>query len=169
MTDVKTELQELKEKADALGITYRDNVTTKALTKLIKEYEEQEEADDGLTDAQRNQKATEEATRLVRCIVTPLDPSKRDYQGDLFSAGNSVVNTMSKYVPFGVEWHIPQIILNAIKEKKLTKFISKKDERGREYREYQESKAYSVQELPPLTKEELEELAKSQEMRQAIE
>lgn len=93
-------------------------------------------------------KALGEATKLVRVIITPMDSTKRDYQGDVFSAGNSVVPTMTKYIPFGVEWHVPQIILNTIKEKVMNKFIAKKDERGREYREYQEAKAYSIQELP---------------------
>lgn len=165
----KTELQLLKEKAGALGVEYKANVSTKTLSKLIKEFEEQEEQEDGLTENERIQKTMEEATKLVRVIITPMDSSKRDYQGDVFSAGNAVVPTMTKYVPFGVEWHVPQIILNTIKEKVINRFIAKKDERGREYREYQEARAYSIQELPPLTKEELEELAKSQEMRQAIE
>lgn len=165
----KTELQLLKERAAALGVEYKANVSTKTLSKLIKEFEEQEEQEDGLTENERIQKTMEEATKLVRVIITPMDSSKRDYQGDVFSAGNAVVPTMTKYVPFGVEWHVPQIILNTIKEKVINRFIAKKDERGREYREYQEARAYSIQELPPLTKEELEELAKSQEMRQAIE
>lgn len=165
----KTELQLLKEKAGALGVEYKANISTKTLSKLIKEFEEQEEQEDGLTENERIQKTMEEATKLVRVIITPMDSSKRDYQGDVFSAGNAVVPTMTKYVPFGVEWHVPQIILNTIKEKVINRFIAKKDERGREYREYQEARAYSIQELPPLTKEELEELAKSQEMRQAIE
>lgn len=165
----KTELQLLKEKAGALGVEYKANVSSKTLSKLIKEFEEQEEQEDGLTDNERIQKTMEEATKLVRVIITPMDSSKRDYQGDVFSAGNAVVPTMTKYIPFGVEWHVPQIILNTIKEKVINRFIAKKDERGREYREYQEVRAYSIQELPPLTKEELEELAKSQEMRQAIE
>lgn len=165
----KTELQLLKEKAGALGVEYKANVSSKTLSKLIKEFEEQEEQEDGLTENERIQKTMEEATKLVRVIITPMDSSKRDYQGDVFSAGNAVVPTMTKYVPFGVEWHVPQIILNTIKEKVINRFIAKKDERGREYREYLEARAYSIQELPPLTKEELEELAKSQEMRQAIE
>ena len=166
---VKTELELLKEKADSLGVGYRPNVPAKTLTKIIKEFEEQEAQDDGLTVNERIQQTLNEATKLVRVIITPMDSTKRDYQGDVFSAGNAVVPTMTKYVPFGVEWHVPQIILNIIKEKVMNKFIAKKDERGREYREYLEAKAYSIQELPPLTREELAELAKSQEMRQAIE
>ena len=165
----KTELQLLKEKADALGVEYKANVSAKTISKLIKEFEEQEEQEDGLTENERIQKTMEEATKLVRVIITPMDSSKRDYQGDVFSAGNAVVPTMTKYIPFGVEWHVPLIILNTIREKVINRFIAKKDERGREYREYQETRAYSIQVLPPLTKEELEELAKSQEMRQAIE
>lgn len=167
--EIKTELQLLKEKAGALGVEYKANVSTKTLSKLIKEFEEQEEQEDGLTVNERIQKTMEEATKLVRVIITPMDSSKRDYQGDVFSAGNAVVPTMTKYVPFGVEWHVPLIILNTIREKVINRFIAKKDERGREYREYLEARAYSIQVLPPLTKEELKELAKSQEMRQAIE
>ena len=166
---VKTELELLKERADSLGVVYRPNVSAKILAKLIKEFEEREAQDDGLTVNERIQQTIKEATKLVRVIITPMDSTKRDYQGDVFSAGNAVVPTMTKYVPFGVEWHVPQIILNTIKEKVMNKFIAKKDERGREYRDYLEAKAYSIQELPLLTREELAELAKSQEMRQAIE
>lgn len=166
---VKTGLELLKEKAESLGVEYNSNVSVKTLAKLIKEFEEREAQDDGLTNNERIQQTLDEATKLVRVIITPMDSAKRDYQGDVFSAGNATVPTMTKYIPFGVEWHVPQIILNTIKEKVMNKFIAKKDERGREYREYLEAKAYSIQELPPLTKEELAELAKSQEMRQAIE
>ena len=166
---VKTGLELLKEKAESLGVEYNSNVSVKTLAKLIKEFEEREAQDDGLTNNERIQQTLDEATKLVRVIITPMDSTKRDYQGDVFSAGNATVPTMTKYIPFGVEWHVPQIILNTIKEKVMNKFIAKKDERGREYREYLEAKAYSIQELPPLTKEELAELAKSQEMRQAIE
>ena len=166
---VKTGLELLKEKANSLGVEYNSNVSVKTLAKLIKEFEEREAQDDGLTNNERIQQTLDEATKLVRVIITPMDSTKRDYQGDVFSAGNATVPTMTKYIPFGVEWHVPQIILNTIKEKVMNKFIAKKDERGREYREYLEAKAYSIQELPPLTKEELAELAKSQEMRQAIE
>ena len=113
----KTELQLLKEKADALGVEYKSNVSVKTLAKLIKEFEEQDAQDDGLTDNERTKKVLDEATKLVRVIITPMDSTKRDYQGDVFSAGNAVVPTMTKYIPFGVEWHVPQIILKKKKKK----------------------------------------------------
>lgn len=49
----KTELELLKERADSLGVEYKSNVSAKTLTKLIREFEEQEEQDDGLTDNER--------------------------------------------------------------------------------------------------------------------
>lgn len=113
--------------------------------------------------------AVAEATKLVHVVVSPLNPIKRDYQGDIFSAGNSYIPTVTKYIPYNVNWLVPAIIVNAIKEKKMIKFVQKKDEKNRQITERVLAPAYSVQELPLPTKEELAELAKNQQARQAID
>ena len=61
---VKNELELLKEQAQSLGIEYKPNVSAKTLAKLIKEFEEREAQDDGLTDNERIQQTLKVAARL---------------------------------------------------------------------------------------------------------
>lgn len=164
--ETKSELELLKEQADSLGIEYKVNASVKTLKKLISDFYKEDEVVDE-NELRLNTEA--EALKLVRVIVSPLDPSKRDYQGDIFSAGNAYIPTVTKFIPFNVEWFVPSIIVNAIKEKQMIKFTATRDGRGREVREHNLVRAYSVQELPPLTQEELQQLAESQTARQAIE
>jgi len=106
------------------------------------------------------------ALALKRVIITPRDPMKQDWPGEIISAGNDVIGEVKKYVPFNVEtgWHIPQIIYNVMKEKKCTIFV-KKRVNGQMVNEAKLVSAYSITDLPPLTKDELEELAREQAAR----
>jgi hypothetical protein len=110
-----------------------------------------------LSDKQKKAAARKDSTRLVRCIVTPMDQSKAEYDGEIFSAGNSMSGMIKKFVKFNVEWHIPIIILNAIKAAKMVKSKSRKVD-GMIVKDVVEVPAYGIQELPPLTQEELDRL-----------
>ena len=63
-----------------------------------------------------------EATKLVRCIVTCNNKNKISHQGEIFTARNAVMPEISKYVHYGVPYHVPQILLNVIREKKYQMF-----------------------------------------------
>lgn len=110
-----------------------------------------------LTEEERFAKQRSKAVKLVRCIVSPREQHKSDWDGEFFSCGNSKIGFIKKFVRFGEEWHLPQIIFNTIKEKKVIVHRSKKVD-GKKVTEPAEIPAYSIQELDPLTPEEIKEL-----------
>ena len=102
-----------------------------------------------------------EAMRLIRCIVTCNNKNKTSYTGEIFCARNAIVPEVKKFIPFGVPTHIPQILFNMIKEKQYQQFTTRKVG-DKEIVETKQLPAYTIQELPPLTKEELEDLKQRQ-------
>lgn len=186
------ELEALRAQAQLLGIPFHTNTGAKRLSELIAEHqapndEPTDDTDGGneseaptptttqaaapLTAGERAQEVRKQALKLVRVIVTPNDPNKRDYDGDFFSGGNSLIGTHTRYVPYNNEngWHVEQIILDIIRSKKITRFVKVKTAGGVEVREARYSPAYAIQVLPDLTKEELAALGASQRARQAID
>ncbi len=116
-------------------------------------------------------KARKEALRLVRVVITVKDPSKQSWEGEIISAGNDVIGEVKKFVPYmNAEegYHLPQIILNVLKDKECTIFVNRKGADGKLLKEAKQIKAYSFEYLEPLTPDELTELARSQTDRQAI-
>lgn len=172
------ELQTLKDRADKLGIKYHPSIGVEALRdrineKLSGEKEPQDSnessgSDEGEaeTENQFRLRKRKEASELVRVQVTCMNPHKGEWEGEIFCAGNSVVGTYKKFVPFNVEWHVPRIIYNQIVAKQCQVFQTKRDERGRQIREGKLIKEYNVAVLPPLSEQELKELGQRQAMAQ---
>ena len=175
----ETPIAMLKKKADLLGIKYKGNISANALSELVNkklsdpvgESEEEDKPVDKAVAAGTNTKAVSakasepqdeynRAMKLVRVIITPMEATKAsNLESELFCAGNSVVGTVKKVIPFGVEWHVEQILLNSIKEKKYQQFISKKNAAGIPITTARLVPAYSISILDPLTEEELKDLA----------
>lgn len=166
-TKMPTETELLKTQADLLGIEYKGNISAKELRSQIMALLISEDTSEGVSDKERVE-LEKENTKLIRAIVMPVAAHMRDYQGQLFSVGNSVMNTVSKYVLFNTEYHIPNIILKHIQAQEMQYFSTKKVN-GREVRESKMTKAFNVTILDTMTKEELTELGRSQENRNAIE
>lgn len=162
-----TEIELLKTQADILGLEYKGNVSARALRKQILDTLNNADDSEGMSNDDRVA-AEAESTKLIRCIVMPNAAHMRDYQGQLFSVGNSLLNSVSKYVLFNTEYHVPKIILDHIQAAEMQFFVTRKVN-GREVRESKMTRAFNVTILDPLTKEELAELARSQENRNAIE
>lgn len=106
------------------------------------------------------------ALKLVRVRITTLDPSEASVNGTFITVCNKYLN-FTKYIPFGDEtdngYHVPNIIYKALKRQK---FVIKKEIKNgtsglKQYKTILANK-YNVEVLPPLTKEELENLAKQQ-------
>lgn len=126
--------------------------------------EDQAPVEQAESAAQFRLRKKKEASELVRIQVTNMNPNKRDYDGEIFSAGNTIVGTFKKYVPFDTEWHVPRIILNMIKQRQCQVFVNRKDPRGGTVKEGKLIREYNVTELEPLTGAELKELAQRQAM-----
>lgn len=176
---------ELKVKAEELGLTYNSNIKTDALAELITNAEngitpelvaaakEAEEASKKLVEeavatqpvslgknvGQTKAEARKAALKLIRVIVTSMDKDKADVGGEIISCANSMTGIVKKFIPFGKEWHVPSIILDTLREKKLVMTRDRRTPKG-VIKEIFEVDQYSIQVLPDLTQEELNRLQK---------
>ena len=123
------------------------------------------------TLGQARLRARKEALKLIRVVITVKDPSKQSWEGEIISAGNDVIGEVKKFVPYmNAEegYHLPQIILNVLKDKKCTVFVNRKGADGKMLKEAKQINAYAFEYLEPLTVDELTELGRSQTDRQAL-
>lgn len=172
----KSELDILKAQADRMGISYKSNIsltTLKAKIQLVQDGESLEPEASHVDNTAQEDKAAEvyqEAMKLVRVQITPLDTNKAtNYDCDFFTAGNSIVGNVTRNIPFGRPWHVEQILVNAIKEKTYQQFTTKKNAQGADVVTKRNVPAYSVVELPALTTQELKDLADLQARTNALE
>ena len=103
-----------------------------------------------------------EAMRLVRCTISCNNKNKSEFSGEIFCARNKILPEVKKFVPFGVPTHVPLILLNMIKEKQYQVFRTKKLPNGQTVKEPSLIPEYNIQELPPLTQQELDAIARKQ-------
>lgn len=171
------ELEALKRRADIMGISYHPNIGLETLKrkidhKLNSDKPDPEESEDSpVPTGQKIRPASKaeianfqrkQAHRLVRVQLNNMNPNKKEWEGEIFTAGNSVIGSVRKYVPFNTPTHVPQILLNMIKERKCQIFYSVKDKFGNNIKKAKLIPEFGIQELPPLTREELKALAAAQ-------
>ena len=183
---------EIRQELTDNGVTLHHKTGTKKLastlaqvrTKTYKEDIKESTSDlppgslPGSTEASRAAKAkfieerdnltpTQHAMRLIRVVVTPNDPGMVNYPGLIFTVGASGINNgemIKKFVPFNNEegWHVPTIIVRQIEHAEMQKFKTVTRPNGEKVLEPYVTKKFNVRELPPLTREELEQLAARQ-------
>ena len=107
-------------------------------------------------------KRTKDATKLVRCIITCNNKNKISYKGEIFAARNAVVEEIKKFIPFGRSTHVPQILLNVIKEKQYQTFVEETLPNGMKVNKPHLINEYNIQILDPITKDELEAIKQKQ-------
>ena len=173
-------LENLKAKAAQLNVNYHPNIGATKLAEKIKEAMTEEvpttpqvnapmPITNGETPQQKIIRKRREASRLVRVRVTCMNPQKREWEGEIFTVSNSLIGTFKKFVPFDndVGWHVPQIILNMIRERKCQIFVNKKGKgRGKEGKLIRE---FAIEVMTPLTAEELQDLAVQQSISNSID
>lgn len=112
--------------------------------------------------------ARTEALRMVRINVTCMNPLKSEYDGEIFTVGNNLIGTVSKFVPFGTTegWHVPNIIYLMIKERQFQQFSAPKGVKTTRptARVTKLVREFSIEVLDPLTEQELKELKQRQLM-----
>lgn len=172
------QLAVVKARAQRLGIKFHPSIGLDALRSKIAEAlatsdelpsavtETKAAPADKETRAEARARLRKEAGKLVRIRLTCMNPSKKDWLGEVFTVSNSVVGTYRKMVPFNNDegWHVPQIILNMIKERKFQSFYSVKGPRGVTIRKGKLVPEFAVEIMSPLTPAELAELARRQAM-----
>ena len=179
-----SELESLKARADLMGIKYHPNTgLDKLKAKVNNALSGGEEIKDiqSLSTGSKTYLTGEEFKRiqesnkkrnvnkLIRVRVTCMNPMKKEWEGEIISVGSSKLGTFKKYIPYNVEWHVPKIIYEHLKERKCSVFHTVKDYRGQKVRKSKLVSEFSVETLPPLTAEELKDLAQRQAMINGIE
>lgn len=180
---VQDELAALKARADLLGLSYHPTIGVEKLREKVNAAATSTtEASVAATvpenlnpavesEAERRYRKKREANELVRVRVTCMNPAKSEWEGEIFTAGNSLVGSFTKFVPFNSEdgWHIPRIIYNQMIERKCQIFVTTRDARGNSTRTGKLIKEFAIEVLPQLTVDELHDLAQRQAMAKSID
>lgn len=166
MTDTTelSELDVLKQRADDMGIEYSPRIGVDALREKVNA--KLASAPKNPTSSQFSQ-LRQEALKLVRVRITNLNPSKKESEAEYFSAGNAVIPTITRLVPFELDTHVEQILINQIKNRKFVQ-VKTVNRDGKSYPERSLRNEFQVEVLPPLTQEELKDLAAEQAKRQSV-
>lgn len=182
----KDELTMLKERANVMGVTFSNNIGIEALRKRIDDKlagmntEEVPEAETNAftgttTNTEVGSKAVtptlrqylfDENMKMVRVKITNLDPKKREWPGEIKTVANKYIGTVRKFIPFGDAtdegYHIPQCIYKMLKRCKYQDIkVVKKN--GKETVTSRWVSEYAIELLPPLSQEELRQLATAQQ------
>lgn len=171
-TELEQELEMLKTRANLLGIKYHPSIS---ISKLREKIEETSTTKNTPTEVSNEEdlrsSLIREANKLVRVRITCMNPSKKDWEGEIITVSNTVVGTFKKYIPFNADegWHVPQIILNMLNERMCQIFQSVPDGRGNMIRKGKLVKEFSIEVLPDLTPSELHDLAQRQSMSKTVE
>jgi hypothetical protein len=112
-----------------------------------------------------------ECMRLIRCQIYNNNPAKNELKGEILSVGNKYLGTVRKFIPFGEAtengYHVPKILVDMLKAKRYQRVRSVKNPDGTERVETILAPEFTINELPPLTQEQLKELAAMQTARNA--
>lgn len=166
----------LEARAKVLNISFHTNISTEKLRERVNaaisgtREEDSERPSKDESDAARRSRLKKKASRQVRVRIHCNDPAKKDWPGEYITVGNNAVGTYRKYVPYNQDepYHLPEIIVNALREKRVQVFATKKSKNGIPVRESKSIAAYAIEIVQPLTEEELTQLANSQMARNAL-
>lgn len=131
-----------------------------------------------LTEVEKRAIVRAKAMRLHRVRIHNLDPQDSAVPGAIKTVYNKYCGKVSKYIPYGEEneygYHVPEILLNALREEKYTMRKEVK-QRGqvssfgvKQYKTVLMPK-FNIEMLPPLSKDEISGLAQDQKARGAID
>lgn len=179
------ELTALKQRADLLGIAYHPAIGLEKLrAKVNAAVTEEGPSDDEEdlapavpvevpkeTEAAKRLRLRNEAAALIRIRLTCMNPNKKEWDGEIITAGNAAVGTFKKYIPFNAEegWHVPAIIYKQLVQRECQIFVTKADGQGNKSRVGKMIREFAIEVLPQLTKDELDELARRQAMAKSID
>lgn len=173
-----SDVVQLRELADSLGISYTARTSVETLQKKINELtnpvepstlkvDEILQAEAPVKPKSLRQHLYDTEMALVRVRVTCLDPKKKELRGEFITVCNNHLGTVRKYVPYNDDqedgWHIPKCIYTVLKEATFLSVRSVKDKKtGQENLTSSYVPQYVIEVLPPLTKKELSDLAAAQ-------
>lgn len=122
------------------------------------------------TKNQRRHRMVNEARRNRRVTIICQNPDKREWDGEVMSCGNSFVGQTKKFVPFNTDtpYHVPQILLDMILDRKCTVYKTVKDKYGAESQKQGLIKEFSVTFHDELTLDEHSDIVKIQQLEKGV-
>lgn len=174
-----TELENLKSRAEKLGVKFHPSISAEKLREKIKAAQSEGEGDVGEqpevksatgtneeSPAAKKLRMKREALKLVRVRITCMNPAKKEWEGEIITVANNAVGTVKRYVPFNTEeaWHVEHILLEQLRERQCQIFVTEKDSRGNNTRKGKLIREFAIEVLPDLTEEERADLAQRQAM-----
>lgn len=191
--EVPSELDTLKERATQMGISFhpaigvdklREKVNTalntpdpgkeddgKGSTPMVNKSKPGNQVSKADLMRQYHSRLRQEANKLVRVRVTCMNPNKKSWPGEIFSISNSVIGTVKKFIPFNIEegYHVPAVLITMLKERQYQHFARIKLPNGRVQVKPKMLPEFAIEEMTPLTKQELDALAQRQAMSHSID
>lgn len=165
------EYQTLKARAELLNLKPRKNWTLETLRAKVNEAVTSDKPANVATEAaapetkkkvlSEKDKMRREANKLVRVIVTCMNPNKRDYAGEMISVANSLFE-IKKFIQFGKPYHVPQAILTVLEERKFQAFEKFTDRKGNDGRRGKLMPEFAIQYLDPISPKELDDIRQRQ-------
>lgn len=117
------------------------------------------------TLSEKRYRLKQEANKLVRVHIMNMNPARKDWESDTYTVGNTYIGTITRTVPFNVDWHVEQALLNVLQERECIIFREKKNQQtGQMNVKSVRIKELQIAILPPLTEQELKELGRRQAM-----
>lgn len=167
----ESEIDALKKIADNMGLEYHPSIGVEKLKTKIEKAKEPVATKKvaKMNKMEARKELIKEAKKLVRVRIVNMNPMRRESKGEYFSVSNKMVGTVKRFVPFDVEWHIEDILYKTIKHRKFRKTVDEPDGKGGKISKNIFIPEFSVEVLPDLTTQELENLAADQAARGAID
>jgi len=169
------ELTLLKDRAERMGLSFHPSIGITRLKEKMAVHTgdieiKSEPGQRKETISQRNTRLRKEANKLIRIRLTNMDPNRKSLKGDFFSVSNSAIGVVKKYIPFYAEegWHIPQVLLGSLQEKEYQSHYTT-TVKGKKVNKSKPVKAFAIEILPPLTLNEMKDLAAQQAMHDTME
>jgi hypothetical protein len=174
------EMTLLKARATQMGIQFHPSIGVDKLREKIEAALSNKPSSDEAPVAevavketlnQKRLRLKQEALKLVRVRVTCMNPAKKDWEGEIFTVGNTAIGSVKKFVPFNADegYHIPHCIFEMMKSRMCQVFVTGKSRNGVTTRQGKMIKEFAIEVLPQLTQEELDELARRQAMAKSID
>lgn len=117
------------------------------------------------TEGQKRRRLRDEALKLVRINISCMDPAKQKHKGELLCVSNRNIGSVQRFIPYNRDWHVEQVILDALLDKNYMVFDEEKTPRaGIIIKTPRNVPAFNIRILPPLTDGELKDLAQRQAM-----
>ena len=115
----------------------------------------------------------QQSLKLVRIRISCLDPKKKDLPGEIFTVANEYIGTVRKFVPYGDAtddgYHVPHCLYEMLNNSQFLSIRTVKDKKGNSRIETSYVRQFAIEVLPPLTPEELRELATAQQAAGSID